>query len=340
MNPDWRARTLVSQIALALIVALVVVGGKGMGAQRGAGRGDAASGGGQRGGRGAVVDPVARALAGAIDIHVHSLPDNVARSVDIFEAATLAKAHGMRGMVLKNHYDQTGGYAYEVRKLVPGIEVFGGIDLNLPQGGMNPHAVEHMTQITGGWGRFVWMSTFDAENAVKVAKENRPFVSVSKDGALLPATKEVIGVVAKHALVLASGHVAAEEGLMIFREGKRQGVQHMVMTHAENNPISATMSQMKAAIAEGAFIEFCGSTLLPPSAAERMDKWAKDIRELGPEHVILSTDLGQAGNPLPPDGLAAFMLALKAHGYSDQELDMMAKENPAKLLGLPPPSKP
>ena len=114
----------------------------------------------------------------------------------------------------------------------------------------------------------------------------------------------------------------------------------MVMTHAENNPISATITQMKAAIAEGAFIEFCGSSLLPASAAERMDKWARDIRELGPEHVILSTDLGQANNPLPPDGLAAFMLALKVRGYTDQELDMMAKDNPATLLGLPPAPKP
>jgi hypothetical protein len=329
-------------LPLIALVVLALVGVKGIGAERGFGRVAGPAGGGQgiAGGEGAVVDPVARALAGAIDIHVHSLPDNVPRSVDVFEAATLAKAHGMRGLVLKNHYDQTAGYVYEVRKLVPGIEVFGGIDLNLPQGGMNPHAVEHMTQITGEWGRFVWMSTFDAENAVKTAKENRPFVSVSKDGALLSATKDVISVVAKHNLVLASGHTSAEEGLMIFREGKRQGVQHMVMTHAENSPISATIAQMKAAIAEGAFIEFCGSTLLPASAAERMDKWARDIRELGPEHVILSTDLGQANNPLPPDGFAAFMLALKARGYTDQELDMMAKENPAKVLGLPSASKP
>src|SRR5580765_989164 len=97
----------------------------------------------QRGaGRGAAADPKTQALKDAIDIHVHSYPDNTMRSVDVFEAATLAKANGMRGLVLKNHYDQTAGYVYLVRKAVPGLEVFGGIDLNLPVGGMNPHAVE------------------------------------------------------------------------------------------------------------------------------------------------------------------------------------------------------
>ncbi len=56
----------------------------------------------------------------------------------------------MRGLVLKNHYEPTASLAYIVRKEVPGIEVFGGIDLNLSVGGMNPIAVEHMAAITGG----------------------------------------------------------------------------------------------------------------------------------------------------------------------------------------------
>ena len=84
----------------------------------------------------------------------------------------------MRGLVLKNHHDPTAGLAYLARKQVPGLEVFGGVDLNLTVGGMNAAAVEHMTQVSGGWGRFVWMSTFDAENQVRYSKENRPFVAV------------------------------------------------------------------------------------------------------------------------------------------------------------------
>src|SRR5256886_5650087 len=155
----------------------------------------------------------AQLLRGTIDIHVHSDPDNVPRSIDGIDVAKLARTKGMRGLVLKNHYDPTAGLAYLARKEAPGLEVFGGIDLNLPVGGMNPAAVEHLTQVTGGWGRVVWMSTFDAENQVRFSKENRPFVSVSKNGALLQPAKDVIAVIVKHGLVLATGHVAADEGL-------------------------------------------------------------------------------------------------------------------------------
>ena len=98
------------------------------------------------------------------------------------DAAKQAKANGMRAIVLKNHYEYTSGLAYIVGKQVPGIEVFGGVDLNLTVGGMNPAAIEYMAATTGGRGKLVWMSTFDAENQVRFSKENRPFVSVSRNG--------------------------------------------------------------------------------------------------------------------------------------------------------------
>jgi len=276
----------------------------------------------------------AQVLAGAIDIHVHSDPDDRPRSIDALDVARLAKSKGMRAIVLKNHYDPTGGLAYIVRKEVPGLEVFGGIDLNLTVGGMNPAAVEHMTQVSGGWGRFVWMSTFDAENQVRYSKENRPFVSVSRNGALLPAVKEVISIIAKHRLVLATGHVSPEEVLMLVREGRRQGVQHMVVTHAMNPPVVMEIPQMKDAAKEGAFIEFVGGSLAGADAAARMDRFADAIRKIGPEFCILSSDLGQKGNALPPDGFAEFILAMRAKGFSTQELDRMSKQNPASLLEL------
>src|ERR1700716_1612969 len=108
----------------------------------------------------------AQPLNGVIDIHVHSDPDSVPRSIDAIDLARLAKSRGMRALVLKNHYESTASLAYVVRKEVPGIEIFGGIDLNRTVGGVNPAAVERMTMVKGGWGRFVWMPTYDAENQV------------------------------------------------------------------------------------------------------------------------------------------------------------------------------
>ena len=123
---------------------------------------------------------VARDLRGAIDIHVHSDPDNVPRSLDGLEAARFAKDKGMRAIVLKSHFDPTAGLALLARKAVPGIEVFGGIDLNLPVGGMNAHAVEHMARVNGGWGRIVWMSTFDSENQVRAEQVERAVRAASR----------------------------------------------------------------------------------------------------------------------------------------------------------------
>jgi len=287
--------------------------------------------GAQQGGDG----DAARLLAGTIDIHVHNLPDDRPRSIDAIDVAKLAARRKMRAIVLKNHFESTAGPVYLVRQVVPGIEVFGGIDLNLTVGGINPIAVEHMTRVTGGWGRMVWFPTFDAENQVRFSKQTRPFVSVAKNGELLPAVKEVIGLIAKNNLVLATGHSSAAEGLMLLREGRAQGVQHMVVTHAMNDPVEMNVAQMQEAAKLGAFIEFVGGTLKSADAGARMDRFADAIRKIGAEFCILSSDLGQMGNPLPPDGFGDFLMALRARGFSEQDVNRMSRQNPARLLGLP-----
>ena len=278
--------------------------------------------------------PTASMVSGAIDIHVHTLPDDRPRALDAVQAARQARERGMRAIVLKNHYESTAGLTYMVRTLVPGFDVFGGIDLNLSVGGINPAAVEHMTRVTGGFGRIVWMPTFDAENQVRSAKENRPFVSVSRNGELLPEVRQVIGLIAKHNLVLATGHSSAEEGLMLLREARRQGVQRMVVTHAMNPPIAMTVPQMQEAAKLGAFIEFVGSSPVSADARERYDRFADAIRKIGAAFCILSSDLGQMGNPLPVDGFGAFLVALREHGFSDADIGRMSKDNPARVLGL------
>jgi len=277
----------------------------------------------------------AQSLNGVIDIHVHCDPDSIPRSIDAIDLARLAKSRGMRGLVLKNHYEPTASLAYLVRKEVPGIEIFGGIDLNRTVGGVNPSAVERMTLVKGGWGRFVWMPTFDAENQVRFSKEDRPFVPVSRNGELLPEVREVIGLIAKHHLVLATGHSSPAEVLLLIREARRQGVEHIVVTHAALAPVGMSIAQMREAARLGAYIEFVYNALVGPSKMFEIPEYANAIREVGPEFSILSSDLGQAVNPLHPDGLAAFFSGLKNHRFSDEEIARMSKVNPARLLGLP-----
>src|SRR5439155_14115771 len=106
-------------------------------------------------------------------------------------------------------------------------------------------------------------------NQVRFSKESRPFVRVSQNGELLPETKAVIAAIAKHRqVVLATGHVSADEGLMLLREGKRQGVEHMVVTHATQAPILMDVARMQDAARLGAFIEFVGQAM--PTADAKM----------------------------------------------------------------------
>jgi len=99
-------------------------------------------------------------------------------------------------------------------------------------------------------------------------------------------------------------------------------------------PVLMDVPQMQEAARLGAFIEFVGGSLTGGDASARMDRFADTIRKVGPEFCILSSDLGQRGNALPPDGFGAFLVAMRARGFSDQDIARMSKQNPARLLGL------
>jgi len=273
-------------------------------------------------------------LAGVIDIHAHSAPDSIPRSIDAIDLARLAHSRGMRAIVFKNHYEPTASTAYLVHKIVPGIQVFGGIDLNLSVGGMNPSAVEKMALTTGHLGKLVWMGTNDTYAQVKKSQDQRPYVAVSRNGELLPETKAVIAMIAKYDLVMATGHNSGEENLMLIREARKQGVTHIVVTHAMLSPIYMTIAQMQEAAKLGAYLEFVYNGLIGPYKEFDFPDYAKAIREIGVEHCILSSDMGQVGNPLHPDGLQLFFGGLQKQGFSRSEIDQMSKVNPARLLSL------
>jgi hypothetical protein len=274
-------------------------------------------------------------LKGVVDIHAHCDPDSMPRSIDAIDLAKLARDRGIRALVLKNHYEPTASLAFLVRKVVPGIELFGGIALNRTVGGVNPAAVERMTRVKGGWGRVVWMPTFDAENQVRYSKESRPFVPVSKNGTLLPEVREVLALIAKNKLTLATGHSSPTEDLILIREARRAGITSIVVTHGMLPPVGMTVAQMREGAGLGAYIEFVYNALIGATKAFELPEYARAIRTVGPEHCILSSDLGQAGNPLHPDGLEAFFAALRSQGFTVSEIERMAKVNPTRLLGLP-----
>ena len=282
-------------------------------------------------------------LNGAIDFHVHQGPDSVDRAIDADDLARLAKKMGMRGMVMKNHWEDTAALAYMVRKEVPGIELFGGITQDLAVGGINLEAVKHMVAMKGGWGRIVWLPTFDAENAVKYAKGTGPFVRVSENGHLLPDVLQLIDFIAQHHdMVLETGHISAEEGDLVVHEAHQRGVTHIVVTHAMAAPVRMTIPQMQAAAQDGAFIEFVYGATLGSNPVVSTSEYAKAIRAVGPKSCLVATDFGavqkppEPQRPLEPQGFLDFMTALNKEGISVADINLMTKTNPALALGLKP----
>ncbi len=273
-------------------------------------------------------------LVGAMDLHIHSDPDSMPRSMDGLEVAALAKRLGMRAIVLKNHFEQTASLAYLARKLNPGIEVFGGIVLNLAVGGINPAAVERMTKVKGHFGRIVWMPTFDSENHVLRTGGGRPFVSVARDARLLPGVIEVLKLVAKYNLVFATGHSSPAEALLLIREARKLGVGKIIATHPIADPVYMNSAETKKAAMLGAFIEFTSLELTGPNMATSIRGHAKAIRAVGVERCIVVSDLGQAVNPPPPEGFEAFIGKLAKEGFDARDLDWLTKRNPARILGL------
>jgi len=279
-------------------------------------------------------------LKGVIDIHVHQDPDSAPRAIDADDVARLAKARGMRGLVLKNHWEPTASLAYMTRKIVPGIALFGGVTQDLAVGGINIEAVRHMALIKGGYGRIVWLPTFDAQNQVK---DKGPEVKVSQHGRLTPEVLALLDfIAARKQLVLETGHISSQEGLMVIREARKRGIDHIVVTHAMASPINMTIPEMQEAARLGAYIEFVYGATLELNSKLTLAQYAQAIRAVGAEHCILASDLGgvrpppSPPRPLEPQGMFDFMTGLHKLGISVADIDLMAKTNPAKILGLDP----
>jgi Family of unknown function (DUF6282) len=276
-------------------------------------------------------------LKGAIDIHVHQDPDSAPRAIDADDVARQAKAAGMRAVVLKNHWEDTASLAYMVRKMVPGVEVFGGITQDLAVGGINIEGVKHMADMKGGYGRIVWLPTFDAQNQVK---DKGPEVKVSENGKLLPSVLALLDYIAtRKQLALETGHVSAAEALMVIREARARGIRHVVATHGMAGPTNLSVAQAQEAGRMGAYIEFVYGGTLEKGSTLTVEKYAEWIKAVGPEHCILSSDLGGARpypRPMPAQGMLDFMNALHKAGLSVADINQMSKTNPAVVLGLEP----
>jgi hypothetical protein len=260
-------------------------------------------------------------LAGVIDLHVHTAPDVRPRSVSDLEAARQARDAGMRAILIKSHVTCTADRAQIAQAAVGGVRVYGGVVLNEQVGGLNPAAVEVGLALGAA---IVWLPTFGGQP--------RPGVTVlDADGELRPVVREIIRLVRDADRTLATGHIGFQESLTVAAAARESGLRHLLVTHPEWYGVSLTAGQLTALAGEGVFFEHCYLNGRDPAG---LDQIVAQIRAVGVESTVLTTDLGQEGNPLPTDGMRAYIANLLGAGFSRTEVNRMAAENPAGLVGL------
>ena len=288
-------------------------------------------------------------LKGAFDLHVHSSPDVMRRSIDDIDLAKKMLDVGMGGFIIKTHHSTSYGRAKLVSKIVEGVQVFGGISLNNSIGGLNPQAVDVAGRMDA---KMIWFPTVDAYNEkdkfldkgnkklpywATIQRELyekgilRPSIKiVDDDGKLLSVVDEILDLIKEYNMIMATGHLSVTESMLLIKRAKQKGIDKIVVTHPEFPTTNFTLSQQKELVQYGVYFERCYET--PATGKAEWDYVFEEVIETKPERNILSTDLGQPGAVLPPEGMLRFISFFKEKGLSEDDIHKMVVENQRRLL--------
>ncbi|MBP2659483.1 MAG: hypothetical protein H6Q69_2515 [Firmicutes bacterium] len=270
-------------------------------------------------------------LDGVIDLHIHTNPDVRLRRLTDIELAQEAVRVGARAIVIKSHVVPTMDRASIAEQVVPGIRVFGGITLNPEVGGINPAAVEAAIKMGA---KIVWLPTAWSAHERRISGKNDGVESVI-DNQVVPSLLTVLKMVAKHNLILGTGHLSTEEILIVVEKAKELGVNKIVINHPEWWSISMPIETQKILVSYGVFFERCYATRFPGKDYEKnFMKNLAAIEAVGYESTIISTDGGQVENPMWSDALSEYLGFLANAGLSEDMMEKMTKISPANLLGL------
>jgi len=296
-------------------------------------------------------DPV---LAGAVDLHVHGYPDvglEWRMRVDDLTMVRLAHDYGLRGLVLKSHFWPTMDRALLLneRLAAPDFEVFSSITLNHLVGGISPMAVE-AAALHGA--RVVFFPTWGSRNdhsrggvvrrdlidrllpAFGPRLDRTAITVVDGNGRLLPEAREVLEVARDLSLLVSTAHVSVAESLAIATAGADVGLDRLVFAHPFSRSVQADATVMKEMADRGAVVEMTHTLTVLAGAPVRVQDVYEAVLALGPEHVVLTTDVYFSWQPPQPESMRMFVGQLREHGCSDEDLRTMVVTNPSRLLGL------
>jgi hypothetical protein len=294
---------------------------------------------------------VTRLMEGAYDTHTHAMPGISPSKNTILEIVKEAKSFGMAGIVFKDINYSTAPQAAIVTEVVQDIKTIGGVTLSASLGGVNPFAVEASFKMGG---KVVWMFALDSAFQVKQMfapgypfpmEHNRNMLvpvdtggySIFKEGTeeLMDEAREIVALCKKYDGVLETSHLSPEEAFAIIKEGKNQGLERMVVTHANSTLTPYTTEQQKAFIELGATINFSFEPYLSRIARSSlpMSDLAKLIRLIGVENVTLGTDVGASFWPSPVECIRIMIASFVIDKFTDEEIKLMVSVNPDRIYG-------
>jgi hypothetical protein len=266
-----------------------------------------------------------------VDLHVHAAPSLLPRHGDDAFTVSAERAVGFRTVVLKSHEGST-----VERAAIAGDDVYGGVVLNSPVGGANPDAVQVAARLGG---RVAWMPTVSAPNhkagagspelSVHRGFELGPVPVTSEDGRLLPAWHDVLDVVAEHDLLLASGHLAAQETVVVFREARRHSVQRLLVNH----PLMAFLHwSEEAAQALQALDVHLELGILPDLLGDADSSSLNLTRSYPASLLVFGGDLGHAAHPGPDTAVGPWLCDLETRVGADRAAAIMTSQTRSLLL--------
>jgi hypothetical protein len=283
-------------------------------------------------------------LEGAYDIHLHAAPDVVPRVMDAVQLAKEAAGQKMAGILLKDHTTSTTGRAFVLNRLLKGTcRFFSSLALNPPVGSINPQAVE--SALRSGTD-MIFFPTYGAQNHIQKWGLGKPPTAFpiaydTKRGFSLPdntgkmnqRVHRILELIAEHDAVLGTGHLSPEEVLELIKRAKKAGIRRMVATHPSESVVGMNPDQQKEAARMGAMIEHCFFAVTESCPGRiQLEDIRDQIRYAGISSCILSSDFGQVTNPHPLEGFAFYLEKMKELGFSEDELRVMTRDNPRRLL--------
>lgn len=282
-------------------------------------------------------------LEGAIDFHIHPTPDVYPRLLNDVELAISAKENGMRAILIKNHYFETASRA-TIASEVAEFDVFGGIALNLTNGGLNKHAVRMALKMGA---KQVWMPTVHAQHfvqnkshvanlATEIGSDIEGIFLLNEDGSLKEELYPIFDEIIAFDAILATGHITKEEAKVLVKEAADYGVKKIMITHPAATFVNYSTDDMKEILdLGGSYLEHTWNDVTRQvSHPLEIKALVEVIKTMGASNNILSTDAGQWLNPPAPQQMGIYIKEMLKAGISEQDVRTMVADNPAKMLGI------